>query len=120
MLCEVTGIVLVRDGGTGSEQMDCREASVGRPRRPWGQSAMSLEGRGEARVQGPGPGVWVTIGAILSLETHTSLSRRAVKCGTDEVLSWRVLGPLGQQAWGLEGTLGTVGLMPRLKLWRRE
>lgn len=54
-LCEVTGIVLVRDGGNGSKQTDCRKASIERSSRPWGQSGTRLEVREEARVQVPGP-----------------------------------------------------------------
>lgn len=67
---------------------------------------MRLEGRRGARVQVPGPGVWVTIGAIFHLGTHTSLSRRAVKCGTDDVPSLRVLGamrPAGLEPGGEAG-----------------
>lgn len=44
------------------------EGSVGRASRPWERSRMRLEGRKDARVQGPGSGVWVAMCAIFHFE----------------------------------------------------
>lgn len=56
----------------------------------------------------PGLGVWGTIGAIFHLGTHTSLSRRAIKHGADD-LSLRVLGAIRPAGLEPEGKAGNCG-----------
>ena len=65
----------------------------------------------ERRSQGSGAWLWslVTFSATFHLGTHRSLSRQTRKCGTEDVLSLRVLGVMRPAGLGPGGEAGKGG-----------